>query len=60
MKKFVKADIVELDINLTALEPTTTLETDLFVEGKDGEPGYFIQGTDSGSRKSENIPYYPN
>lgn len=60
MKKFENAEIVELNIANTALEPTVEKETDLFVEGTDGQPGYFVQGTDSGSRESNSVPYWPN
>ena len=53
MKKFENAEVVELNLQATAEEPTTEMSADLFVDG------YFKQGTKSGSGPVEKIDYYP-
>lgn len=52
MKKFVKADIIELNITATAQEPTDTDAVDLW------QDGWFKQGIKSGSKEPGTIDDY--
>lgn len=52
MKKFENAEVVELNLQATAEEPTTEMSADLYVDG------YFKQGVNTGSGKVDKIDYY--
>ena len=54
-REWVKADIVNIDINATAQNPTDEIAFDLFNEGE----GYFVQGVGNASGIVKEIPYYP-